>query len=93
MLEIGERKMGRSRRETKEDTKRYNLYVGNNLKTIRLQRGISQSKLGEMIGVSGWQISKYENGKNSIKVADLCAISNKLGVLIDNFFRAFIKGE
>ena len=51
------------------------------LKECREWKGLSQKKLGEMIGVSGEAIGKYERGvcfpnaENLIKLADILEVS------------------
>lgn len=49
-------------------------YIGNKIKYYRYHKGISGASLGQMIGVSQQQISRYENGMNIISFS----ILNKL---------------
>lgn len=56
--------------------------IGAKIKILRKQAGISQEKLGEMIGVSFQQIQKYENGTNKLTLERLQQISEALGVSI-----------
>jgi transcriptional regulator with XRE-family HTH domain len=49
-------------------------------------RGMSQSYLGNLIGVSFQQIQKYEYGKNSIPTARLRRICHSLTITPDDLF-------
>jgi DNA-binding XRE family transcriptional regulator len=42
--------------------------LGRRLKSLRVRRGLSQTALGEVLGVSFQQIQKYERGANRIRV-------------------------
>jgi transcriptional regulator with XRE-family HTH domain len=62
------------------------LRVGRLLRERRLQLGISQERLGAMLGVTYQQVQKYERGANRIgssRLHDLCKI---LGVRASYFF-------
>ncbi|MBI3815555.1 MAG: helix-turn-helix transcriptional regulator [Nitrospinae bacterium] len=52
-----------------------NKEIGLRIKFLREKRGISQSALGEVIGVSYQQIQKYENGTTPVTVERLLQIS------------------
>lgn len=39
-----------------------NMFLGERLKKLRLEKGLSQQELGDLIGVSKVSISEYENG-------------------------------
>lgn len=41
-------------------------HVGRRIRTLRMSAGVSQSALGDKLGVSFQQIQKYELGKNRI---------------------------
>ena len=45
--------------------------VGQNIKHIREAKGMSQKKLGEILGVSQQMIGQYENSNNSLKLSTL----------------------
>ncbi len=60
--------------------------VGRLLRERRLQLGISQERLGAMLGVTYQQVQKYERGANRIgssRLHDLCKV---LGVRASYFF-------
>jgi transcriptional regulator with XRE-family HTH domain len=60
--------------------------IGNRLAAFRIAQGLSQTSLGNAIGVSYQQVQKYENGLNRIGAGRLQAISNLLKVPIKTFF-------
>jgi transcriptional regulator with XRE-family HTH domain len=59
-------------------------YIGEKIRGLRNQRGISQDRLGELLGVSFQQVQKYETGANRLagsrlqQVADIfeCSIAD-----------------
>jgi transcriptional regulator with XRE-family HTH domain len=61
-------------------------YVGGRLRTRRLMLALSQTQLGETLGVSFQQVQKYENGANRIGAAGLQRISEILQVPVEFFF-------
>jgi transcriptional regulator with XRE-family HTH domain len=66
----------------------FNESIGEKLKDIRLQRGMSQSEVGNLIGVSFQQVQKYENGSNAISLENLDKLSQKLDISIISFIEA-----
>ena len=49
--------------------------IGSVIRMRRLKRGLSQSELGDALGVTFQQIQKYENGTNAVastRISDLC---------------------
>ncbi|MCD8563307.1 MAG: helix-turn-helix domain-containing protein [Alphaproteobacteria bacterium] len=73
----------------KRRTNEIDKYIGNSLKTLRKQKGVSQDSLGEVLGVSLQQIQKYEQGKNRISAASLYKLSLYFEISLDVFFRQF----
>jgi transcriptional regulator with XRE-family HTH domain len=71
------------RRSDKRD-----IEVGRRLRTYRLQRGLSQEKLADQLGVTFQQVQKYEKGTNRISAGRLQRISEVLDVPITEFFMA-----
>ena len=59
--------------------------VGEKIKTFRTIRGISQNVLGELAGIDGTTIRKYELGSRKPKPDQLLKIANALGVSINVF--------
>ncbi len=62
------------------------LHVGARVKTRRVGMRMSQSKLGQAIGVTFQQIQKYENGTNRIGASNLHRIANVLEVEVAYFY-------
>lgn len=54
------------------------------LREVRVARGFSQEKLGDLLGLTFQQIQKYEKGTNRIAVATLQRIIEVLGVSLDD---------
>lgn len=54
--------------------------LGANLLILRKKKRISQDELGEMVGVSGAQIGRYEKGKDNISNEMVRKLSNALEV-------------
>ncbi len=54
-----------------------------NLKKLRLQKGISQQKLGEILGISQQAINKYENHNSEPDIKMLIAIAEYFNTTID----------
>ena len=62
------------------------VHVARRLRQRRFLLGISQTKLGEGIGVTFQQVQKYEKGTNRISASKLYAISQHLHVPVSFFF-------
>ncbi len=60
--------------------------VGRNIRICRLQRGLTQTELGNHLGVTFQQIQKYENGGNRVGAARLTQIAGALGVPLTTLF-------
>jgi transcriptional regulator with XRE-family HTH domain len=56
--------------------------VGRLVRVQRIARGLSQTELGNEIGVTFQQVQKYESGANRISMGRLTRISRVLGVQI-----------
>ena len=59
--------------------------VGSRVRMRRMSIGMSQEKLGDMLGLTFQQVQKYEKGMNRISVARLIEIAKVLGVDIHFF--------
>jgi transcriptional regulator with XRE-family HTH domain len=62
------------------------VYVGARLRMRRTMLGMSQSRLGELLGVTFQQVQKYEKGTNRIGASRLQHISQILKVPVSFFF-------
>jgi transcriptional regulator with XRE-family HTH domain len=69
------------------DTIKDSKYIGKGIKLRREKLGISQEKLGEMVGVTYQQIQKYEKGINKVNAEMLQKVANSLDVNVDFFFK------
>lgn len=61
-------------------------YVGARIRGRRLGLSISQTKLGQAIGVTFQQIQKYESGTNRVGASNLYRIAKALGVDVSFFY-------
>jgi transcriptional regulator with XRE-family HTH domain len=66
------------------------VYVGARLRMRRVILGMSQSKLGEALGVTFQQIQKYENGSNRISVHRLRLTARVLEVSPSYFLKGIV---
>lgn len=62
------------------------IHVGARMRARRLLLGLSQEKLGELIGLSFQQVQKYEHGTNRLSASRLYDLSTVMGVPIQYFF-------
>jgi transcriptional regulator with XRE-family HTH domain len=61
-------------------------YVGGRIRGRRLGLRVSQTKLGQAIGVTFQQIQKYESGTNRVGASNLFRIAKALAVEVSFFF-------
>ena len=69
------------RRATADD-----VAIGGKLRALRLDRGLSQSALASMAGVSFQQLQKYESGANRISAGRLARTAAALKVPVTAFY-------
>jgi transcriptional regulator with XRE-family HTH domain len=60
--------------------------IGQRLKMRRLEMGVSQERLADLLGVTFQQIQKYEKGVNRVAASRLFDIAVALDVPIAHFF-------
>jgi transcriptional regulator with XRE-family HTH domain len=60
--------------------------IGGRVAALRVARGLSQTALGEAVGVSFQQVQKYEKGCNRISAGRLRTIADLLKVPVETFF-------
>ncbi len=65
------------------------VFVGRKLRMRRTILGMSQSELGDAIGISFQQVQKYERGTNRISASKLWDFSKALDVAPAYFFDGF----
>lgn len=58
--------------------------LGNNIRKIRTQKGMSQITLAKVIGVSQTHMSNIENGNTGISLLTAIKISKQLECSVDN---------
>jgi transcriptional regulator with XRE-family HTH domain len=66
------------------------LHIGKTLKMLRTISGLSQEKLGDLIGLTAQQIQKYEKGLNRINASRLYEIAQVLNRPLAIFFEDYI---
>src|ERR1700687_1655044 len=67
--------------------------VGRRVRALRLERGMSQEKLGDGLGLTFQQVQKYEKGTNRIGAGRLQRISEIFDVPISAFFEVATSNE
>lgn len=60
--------------------------LGQRVRTRRLEIGMSQEKLAELLGVTFQQVQKYEKGVNRIAASRLFDIASALDMPVSRFF-------
>lgn len=67
--------------------------VGKLIQKLRREKGLTQCALAEQIGVSDRTISKWETGRGAPDVSLLSAVSDALGVNIEEILRGELRPE
>ena len=76
-------------RMVKESPDPIDIYVGKRVRGRRVGLGVSQTKLGQAIGVTFQQIQKYENGANRVGSSNLYKIAKALDAEVAYFFEGY----
>lgn len=76
----GQRQMAR------RDPNFIDVHVGNRMRMRRQIIGMSQERLGELLGITFQQVQKYEKGSNRISASRLYYAAKTLGVPVQFFF-------
>jgi len=61
--------------------------LGQNLKNIRMEKGISQVDIARLLGVSRGFVSNVENGKTNPTLATITKLANAVGVSSDELLK------
>ncbi len=61
--------------------------VGNRIRELRQQTGLSQEKFALKIGMDRTYFASVENGKRNISIVNLEKIANGLGISLSDLFR------
>ena len=77
----------------KKSTGSIDIEIGSRVRMRRISVGMSQEKLGDMLGLTFQQVQKYEKGTNRISVGRLVDIAKILGVDIHFFFDGVKSGK
>ncbi len=72
--------------ENKKKPNPTDIHVGSRIRLRRNMMGMSQEKLGDMLGITFQQIQKYEKGTNRVGASRIQAISEILEVPVAFFF-------
>ena len=67
--------------------------VGRLIRFHRMNAGLSQTELGQKIGVSFQQVQKYEKGVNRVGAGRLTRIAEVLNVSVNTFFGKSVFSE
>jgi len=67
--------------------------VGAQVRSLRRQRGLTQTQLGDVLGLTFQQIQKYERGTNRISASRLAMLAEALKVPVSVFFEGCENGE
>ena len=54
--------------------------LGNRIKSLRVQKGLSQDKLGELAGLNAKYLGEVERGSSNISILNLSKLADVLGV-------------
>ena len=68
------------------------VHVGNRVRVRRTLLGMSQTQLGERVGVTFQQLQKYERGADRVSASRLFQISRILEVPVASFFEGLDEG-
>lgn len=69
------------------------VFFGSRLRSMRRLRALTQTELGEQIGVSFQQVQKYERGTNRISLSKAVRISEALDIPISSLFSGLPSGH
>ncbi len=64
---------------------RVNTHIGKCLRALRIEKQISQTRLGDVVGVTFQQVQKYESGMSRISIENLLAFCEYLEVPLSYF--------
>ena len=62
------------------------VYVGGRIRLQRIMRGLTQSELAKLVGISFQSVQKYERGENRVSASRLHEFATALGVSEQFFF-------
>ena len=62
-------------------------YLGQNIRRLRIERKLSQSKLAEMLGISPQAVSKWERGNALPDIDLLIPLADVFSLTLDELFK------
>ena len=77
--------MGRTNSELDKIDK----FIGHKIYSLRLAKGLSRQQLSKVIGVTHWQLQKYEKGSKRVSASKLALIAKALDWQIPYFYEGF----
>jgi len=78
--------MAKKQQKPKQRATEVDAHVGQRIRQRRTQLGLSQTALGQALGVTFQQVQKYEKGVNRVGSSRLAQIAEVLQVPIESFF-------
>ena len=60
--------------------------IGQNLRAIRVSKGLTQKNLAEALGLTFQQVQKYEKGSNRISASTLLKVADYVDEPLSSFF-------
>jgi len=70
-----------------EQLDEWRVLFGSRIRQARKMKGISQTKLGEILGISYQQVSKYEKGRDKVSAQTIAYIANALSLPVNYFYK------
>jgi transcriptional regulator with XRE-family HTH domain len=68
-------------------------FIGIRIRERRIKRGLSQRRLGELVGVTHQQVNKYEQGGSGVSASRLYEIAHELSTPLEYFFEGLEQNE
>ena len=69
-----------------KSTTSHDVEVGQRIRARRMAKGMSQTELGDLLGVTFQQVQKYEKGVNRVGAGRLVRVAEALDVSVSFFF-------
>jgi transcriptional regulator with XRE-family HTH domain len=76
-----------------KSTNSHDIEVGQRIRARRMAKGMSQTELGSLLGVTFQQVQKYEKGVNRVGAGRLVRVAEALDVPVSFFFGATDAGS
>lgn len=89
MLELEKSKLESVTTKASGSDKSLDKYLGNTIKQLRLEHGLTLSAVSAQAGISRGMLSKIENGIASTSLDTLEQLANTLGVTLSRLFRDY----